>query len=65
MLEVRDLSVRIGTPLGDLSLVERTDFILEAGRTLGIVGESGSGKSMLALAIMGLLPPSARPTGSI
>ena len=65
MLEVRDLSVRIGTPLGDLSLVERTDFILEAGRTLGIVGESGSGKSMLALAIMGLLPPSARTTGSI
>ena len=27
------------------------------GEVLGIVGESGSGKSMLALSVMGLLPP--------
>lgn len=30
------------------------------GETLGIVGESGSGKSLTSLAVMGLLPPSAR-----
>ena len=65
MLEVANLSVRIGTPNGELALVERVDFRLEVGRTLGIVGESGSGKSMLALAIMGLLPPGARADGSI
>src|SRR5262249_16870184 len=35
------------------------------GETLGIVGESGSGKTMLALAIMRLLPAIARPSGEI
>jgi peptide/nickel transport system ATP-binding protein len=34
------------------------------GRTLGIVGESGSGKSVSALAIMGLLPDTARVSGT-
>jgi peptide/nickel transport system ATP-binding protein len=29
---------------------------LHPGKTLGIVGESGCGKSMLARAVMGLLP---------
>jgi peptide/nickel transport system ATP-binding protein len=32
---------------------------------LGIVGESGSGKSVSSMAIMGLLPKSARITGSV
>jgi peptide/nickel transport system ATP-binding protein len=34
-------------------------FSLAAGRTLGLVGESGCGKSMLARALMGLLPRDA------
>jgi peptide/nickel transport system ATP-binding protein len=34
------------------------------GEILGLVGESGSGKSVLALALLGLLPPSARPEAS-
>ena len=32
---------------------------------LGIVGESGSGKSVTSLAIMGLLPRTAKITGSV
>jgi len=65
MLEVADLAVHVGTPAGPLPLVERVDFRLEAGRTLGVVGESGSGKSMLALALIGLLPPAVRASGSV
>jgi len=65
MLEVSDLAVKVGTPAGPLALVERVDFRLEAGRTLGVIGESGSGKSMLALALIGLLPPAVRASGSV
>jgi peptide/nickel transport system ATP-binding protein len=32
---------------------------------LALVGESGSGKSVTAMSVLGLLPPSARVTGSI
>ncbi|WP_333672494.1 ABC transporter ATP-binding protein [Elioraea tepidiphila] len=42
------------------SVLEDIAFTVEAGETLCVVGESGSGKSMLALAIMGLLPPAIR-----
>ncbi|MFB2554339.1 oligopeptide/dipeptide ABC transporter ATP-binding protein [Herbiconiux liangxiaofengii] len=37
------------------------DLTVGAGEILGMVGESGSGKSVLALAMMGLLPAGAQP----
>jgi oligopeptide/dipeptide ABC transporter ATP-binding protein len=43
--------------------VDDVSFALETGESLGLVGESGSGKSMLALALMGLLPHGARVRG--
>jgi dipeptide transport system ATP-binding protein len=62
MLEVRDLSVSFETRRGLVNVIEGLSFTVHAGRTLGIVGESGSGKSVTSLAIMGLLPPTARVT---
>jgi len=35
------------------------------GEIVGLIGESGSGKSLTALAILGLLPPEVRISGSI
>ncbi|HZB88308.1 MAG TPA: ABC transporter ATP-binding protein [Terracidiphilus sp.] len=61
LLEVRDL--RIG--FGATKAVRGVSFSLEAGEVLGLVGESGSGKSATALAIPGLLAPSAQVSGAI
>src|SRR4051794_12522312 len=38
-------------------------FRIEPGEIVGVVGESGSGKSLLAKAVMDLLPSAARITG--
>jgi len=61
MLSVRDVRVQIGTA----EVLRGIDLFMGAGETVGLVGESGSGKSMLALAVVGLLPPTARATGSV
>jgi oligopeptide/dipeptide ABC transporter ATP-binding protein len=58
LLEVRNLNVEIGERR--FGVLEDVSLSVDAGDVLGIVGESGSGKSMLALAIMGLLPRAAR-----
>ena len=63
LIELCDLTVELPTPAGWIRPVDDVSFTLEAGESLGLVGESGSGKSMLALALMGLLPPGAKVRG--
>jgi len=62
-LDVRGLTVQLPTRTGWVRPVNDVSFALGEGESLGIVGESGSGKTMLALALMGLLPPGARCQG--
>ncbi|MEX1188368.1 MAG: ABC transporter ATP-binding protein [Bacteroidia bacterium] len=59
LLEVKYLSVSYTSSEGKLNAVKDLSFSLNESETIGIVGESGSGKSTTALAIMGLLEPSA------
>jgi peptide/nickel transport system ATP-binding protein len=56
LLEIKDLQALLPTHRGTVKAVDRVSLCLHRGKTLGIVGESGCGKSMLARAIMGLLP---------
>ena len=66
LLEVKNLSVSIYSPAGEVQAVRDVSFSLKKGEVLAIVGESGCGKSMLCKSIMKLLPPSARiKNGSI
>jgi oligopeptide/dipeptide ABC transporter ATP-binding protein len=65
LLAVRDLTVTFPTGDGDVHAVRGVDYTLSRGEVLGIVGESGSGKSVSSLAVMGLLPKTARIRGSI
>jgi peptide/nickel transport system ATP-binding protein len=65
LLELHRLSVDIETPRGRAEILRELDLALAPGERLGIVGESGSGKSMTALAVMGLLPETAKASGRL
>lgn len=69
-LAVEDLSVsfhRYDSALeqADLKVISDLSISVNRGEILAIAGSSGSGKSLLAHAIMGLLPENASTTGSI
>ena len=64
ILAVEGLSVRLTSHPGQPTILEDVGLTVSPGEVLGIVGESGSGKSMLALSIMGLLPPALAMSAS-
>ena len=65
VLEVRGLSIAFPDQHGDVDIVDNVSFCVRPGETMGLVGESGCGKSITSMAVMGLLPPTARITGEI
>lgn len=65
LLEVTDLHAYIGSPRGVVKAVDGVTFELGRGEALGIVGESGSGKSVMARAVMGLMPQRSSRTGVV
>ncbi|MFD7205462.1 ABC transporter ATP-binding protein [Streptomyces sp. NPDC059893] len=65
VLEIRDLRTHIATPRGTVRAVDGVFLDVAEGEALGLVGESGSGKSVLARAVMGLLPRAAASSGEV
>ena len=66
ILSVEDLHVWFDLEGGgELHAVQGVSLSLEPGERMGLVGESGCGKTTTALAIMGLLPPSASVSGRV
>jgi oligopeptide/dipeptide ABC transporter ATP-binding protein len=63
LLDVRVLTVDLPTARGWVRPVNEVSLRIGPGESLGLVGESGSGKTMMALSLMGLLPPGARVSG--
>ena len=70
ILEVENLSVSFkqytaGFKQKTYRVISSLDVALEAGEILAVVGASGSGKSLLAHAILGILPSNAAVSGLI
>lgn len=58
---IRNLTIAIGGK----AIVSHVDLDIADGERVGLIGSSGSGKSMIAKAMMGLLPATAQVSGSI
>nr|WP_309141359.1 ABC transporter ATP-binding protein [Streptomyces composti] len=65
LLTVRGLSVRFLMPGGRrIAAVTDARFEVASGECLALIGESGCGKSVLASALLGLLPANTETAGS-
>ncbi|HCL65871.1 MAG TPA: nickel import ATP-binding protein NikD [Rhizobium sp.] len=62
LLEIQNLTVEFETASGWFRAVDGVSLSVDPGEVLAIVGESGSGKSVSMLAVMGLLPWTAKIT---
>jgi len=60
VLQIRDLRVYLEVDAGTVKAVDGVSFRIPEGGTVALVGESGSGKSMVAQAVLSILPRVAR-----
>ncbi len=70
ILEVEQLAISFhqydaGLRRTRLDVVTGLDLHVHAGELVAVIGASGSGKSLLAHAVLGLLPPNAEERGTI
>ncbi|MCI8638276.1 MAG: ABC transporter ATP-binding protein [Coprococcus sp.] len=70
LLEIQDLSVSFrmygnGLEQTELQVISDLSLTVRPGEILAIAGSSGSGKSLLALAVLGLLPDNAAVSGRL
>lgn len=62
LVDIKGLKVSFAQHGGTIEAVRGVSLHVNEGESLGIVGESGSGKSVTCMALMRLLPPTAKVT---
>ena len=62
MIEISNFSVEFS---GSVKAIDNLSLVVPGGKNTIVIGESGSGKSVLLAAMLHILPPSAKVTGSI
>ncbi|HFQ80194.1 MAG TPA: ABC transporter ATP-binding protein [Desulfobacterales bacterium] len=70
MLDVHDLSISfssytLGLKKKEVCAIRSLDLRIAPGEIMAVVGQSGAGKSLLAHALLGILPPNAKVSGSL
>ncbi|MDH4317874.1 MAG: ABC transporter ATP-binding protein [Desulfobulbaceae bacterium] len=65
LLDIQDLEIEFHTAWGRVRVADRISFTIKDRETICLLGESGSGKSVIALAVLGLLPDNAVVRGKI
>ncbi|MEL6307599.1 MAG: ABC transporter ATP-binding protein [Chloroflexota bacterium] len=70
MLQIRDLSISftmydVGLRQRQVTPITQLDLDVQAGELIAVIGASGSGKSLLAHAVLGILPHNATVTGDM
>jgi peptide/nickel transport system ATP-binding protein len=70
MLDIHDLSIwfssyTCGLKKNETCVVRGLDLSIGPGQVMAVIGQSGAGKSLLAHALLGILPRNARVEGSI
>jgi len=68
MLDIRQLSISFssygfGLKKREIQAIRSLDLSINAGEVLAVVGQSGAGKSLLAHALLGVLPKNAHLSG--
>ncbi len=65
ILEIKNLTVQFNSKSGVITALDNINCNISSEKVSAIIGESGSGKSVLANAIIGLLPKNAKARGEI
>lgn len=70
LLEIHDLNISFtrydkGLRQMDMPVIRNLSLTIDPGEIVAVVGASGSGKSLLAHAILGILPRNAKWTGTL
>jgi peptide/nickel transport system permease protein len=65
VLDVEHLVISFKDRHDGVRVVDDVSFSVRSGEVLGLIGESGCGKTLTSLAVMGLLPDTARVSGQI